>query len=463
MVQNVRWGLYHQPTEKTVKKLMANADAVLGNPLVAEVVDRALIEFGRDNLFDFPSKLNTLVHKCASPADLVFTVRWIYAHMQDKRVKDPFSDRELDGKTGVVAQCHWQRSYVDHLLQEHVAIFAKPESAVSAGADQGSERQNLWAQVRNCLQDPLALHEQINRSVTWLQSLPNKPMRLAVAHVADLYRNFYVAELKGALAQVSSPAAYKPDKFQAGERVRHRFTTDFEAAAKAYRLENGWVTAADEEAKADPTAASAEADQKKAEDKSGKALAASAGDKQEFRAEVEARARKDLQARLVVLTKDGGHPELHASVTSTELYQNLLSTGCRFMGLYDPKNARLCDVFHGEGWAQREPSLDKTDLQLFVDTMSNIMKPGIDFCWLFSGRLEQREKESKDMITKKHWKYKQFTTVMDYKAMQRHYWRRQRGLANSRTVEKLFLCWLPPLPRQMPPLRMVFVYRYVQA
>ena len=177
---------------------------------------------------------------------------------------------------------------------------------------------------------------------------------------------------------------------------------------------------------------------------SGKALAASAGDKQEFRAEVEARVRKDLQARLVVLTKDGGHAEVQASATSTELYQNLLSTGCRFMGVYDPKNARLCDVFTGEGWAQREPTLDETDLQLFVDTMSNIMKPGMDFCWLFSGRLEQSEKGIKDMSTQKGWKYNQFTTVMDYRATQKYYWRRQRGLANSRTVEKLFLCWIPP-------------------
>ena len=79
MVQNVRWGLYHQPTEKTVKKLMANAGAVLGNSLVAEVVDRARIEFGRDNLFDFPAKLNTLVHRVASAGDLVFAVRWIFA------------------------------------------------------------------------------------------------------------------------------------------------------------------------------------------------------------------------------------------------------------------------------------------------------------------------------------------------------------------------------------------------
>ena len=330
------------------------------------------------------------------------------------------------------------------MLQEHAAIFAKPESAVSAGADQGSERQNLWAQARNCLQDPLALREQINRSVTWLQSLPNKPMRLAVAHVADLYRNYYASELKGALAQVPSPAAYKPEKFQAGERVKHRFTTDFEAAAKSYRLESCFATGADEEAKADPTAASAEAEKQKPEDNSGKAPAASAGDKQEFRAEVEARVRKDLQARLVVLIKDGGHPELQASVTATELYQNLLSTGCRFMGVYDPKNARLCDVFTGESWAQRVPVLDETDLQLFVDTMSNIMKPGMDFCWLLSGRLEQGEKGIKDLITKKGWKYKQFTTVVDYRAMQRYYWRRQaaagRGqLPNGREAVPLLV------------------------
>ena len=74
------------------------------------------------------------------------------------------------------------------------------------------------------------------------------------------------------------------------------------------------------------------------------------------------------------------------------------------------------------------------------------MKPGMDICWLFSGRLETSEKTIKDMLKKKCWKYKQFWLVVDHKAMQRYYWRRLRGLANSRTVEKLFLCWLPPCP-----------------
>ena len=71
MVQNVRWGLYRQPTEQTVKKLMANADAVLGNPLVVEVVGRARIEFGRDNLFYVLGRLVDFTMAIASIAVFV--------------------------------------------------------------------------------------------------------------------------------------------------------------------------------------------------------------------------------------------------------------------------------------------------------------------------------------------------------------------------------------------------------
>ena len=42
-----------------------NAEVVLGLPAVAEILDRARIDFGRDNLFYVPSKLHTLVHRSA--------------------------------------------------------------------------------------------------------------------------------------------------------------------------------------------------------------------------------------------------------------------------------------------------------------------------------------------------------------------------------------------------------------
>ncbi len=120
------------------------------------------------------------------------------------------------------------------------------------------------------------------------------------------------------------------------------------------------------------------------------------------------------------------------------------------MGVYDPKNARLCDIYEGELLTQREPAADEADLQLFCETMHNIMKPGVDVCWIMGGRHESNTKIIKDAISKKGWKSKEFLMVHDYKGMQRHYWRRQRGLANSRTAEKLFICWRGQLPKNLP-------------
>ena len=50
------------------------------------------------------------------------------------------------------------------------------------------------------------------------------------------------------------------------------------------------------------------------------ALAADA-EKSAFRKEIEAQISKELERRIVVLTKDGQHGELSQSIASTELYQ----------------------------------------------------------------------------------------------------------------------------------------------
>ena len=48
---------------------------------------------------------------------MVFTARWLYVQMLDKREKDPFSDRELGGQNGQVAQCHWMRMYINRIVK----------------------------------------------------------------------------------------------------------------------------------------------------------------------------------------------------------------------------------------------------------------------------------------------------------------------------------------------------------
>ena len=98
----------------------------------------------------------------------------------------------------------------------------------------------MWAQARRLVLDPVALRSQVNSSPAWRPSLPKQPLRLLVAHVGELFRNQYAAELKGALHQFSSPALYTPATLQAGERANTHFAEDFEnKAVKAYRLERG--------------------------------------------------------------------------------------------------------------------------------------------------------------------------------------------------------------------------------
>ena len=199
--------------------------------------------------------------RSSSKAGLVFTARWLFVQMLDRREKDPFSDRELGGQNGQLAQCHWMRIYINHSLRDHAAIFEPPRehagsvepsgAAASAGLDKASRRESLWAQARRCVSDPVALRSQLIGSPTWLPSLPNQPLRLVLAHVGELFRNQYAAELKGALTQFSNPALYTPAKLRAGERARQRFAEDFEKAVKAYRLESGLENSAPKEVEGD--------------------------------------------------------------------------------------------------------------------------------------------------------------------------------------------------------------------
>ena len=50
----------------------------------------------------------------------------------------------------------------------------------------------------------------------------------------------------------------------------------------------------------------------------------------------------------MTLVAEGTHIEIKNSVTQTRLYQNL-TEAATCMGFYDVKNAKLCNVFEGEG------------------------------------------------------------------------------------------------------------------
>ena len=79
--------------------------------------------------------------------------------------------------------------------------------------------------------------------------------------------------------------------------------------------------------------------------------------------------------------------EIQKSVTTTRLSHNL-TEDAPFMGFYDVKNARLCNIFEGEGLMHREPIVDVDDIERFLATVVPLMRPGRDLIWVLAGRTE---------------------------------------------------------------------------
>ena len=79
-----------------------------------------------------------------------------------------------------------------------------------------------------------------------------------------------------------------------------------------------------------------------------------------------------------------------------------------------------------------------------------IMKAGEDFCWIMCGRHESNHDKIKAIVGKLRWKTKCFHLVYDARLLQKWYWKRMRGLANSKSVEKVLLCWKGRLPEMLP-------------
>ena len=78
---------------------------------------------------------------------------------------------------------------------------------------------------------------------------------------------------------------------------------------------------------------------------------------QQFQKDAEANMASEIDARLVCLTADGGHPEMSRKVSSSRLYENLTSVA-RFVCFFDVKNARLVERRDDEFVYQREPKVD---------------------------------------------------------------------------------------------------------
>ena len=338
LVDNVRWGAFHCPDQTTVQRHMKNWSAIGKNEKVISLIESAVQRWGRNNLLDWPSKLQMIVVK-TDASTLGYVVEALFAHMWRKNMADPYGVQEL---SRVIAEILWVRSYEKAFMKAHPEVF------------QSLAASDMTAKAKRLLNSPLDFFlktEGPDRDPTWLQSFQTDALRCYMKHSLELAQGYYAPEIKGALAAVGADR-YSLDKFHKSTRVSQRFFQAFKIAYDSIackpQAESADALKGEEESGAQSLGSDAGQDpvplgSKDQEKQPNKELEIAA-----FRKACEDHCRRELESRLVTLTATGDATEINASVTSTRLYVNLTASA-PVMGFYDVKNARLCNIYEGEG------------------------------------------------------------------------------------------------------------------
>ena len=442
--ENIKWGVFHCPDLATVERHLGNWAALQRCPRALQLVESAVQRWGRENLLDWPTKVGIIISKTDS-GNLLYVMEALYTQMWRKNTKDPYGAAELKS---VVPQLLWTRTYLKVLVKRYADLLkTSPSDKVL---------NEILACVSNFLESPLSLFlktEGPDRDPTWLQALPTEALRLFMKHVVDLAQGLYLMEIKGALSATGADK-YSLDKFHAASRVHQRFTEAFLVAYDS-------LTGVAQEAEAAKAAAAQGPPATKAESAgapAGKAEEKKAGpvakvDLSQFRQECEKSCRRELDARVVTVLASGTHAEINANVTSTRLYQNL-TENAPCMGFYDVKNAKLCNIYDGEGLTHREPLIDEADFERFLNAVEPLLCPGRDVVWVLAGRTDSNLPKLKKIIGKFKLHLEVFYLCYNTKQMQQYgHWQRQRGLANSKSLEQAWYLYKGRVPKTMPKFR----------
>ena len=230
--ENVTWGLLHCPDAKTVKRHMDNWAALQQCPAAMDLIEAAVNRWGRDNLLDWPTKLGIIVQK-TDAFSLFYVVASLYTQMWRMGQKDPYSSSALGA---VISEILWAKAYVASFLRKFPEVLnSSCDSDASTTADTSaaaSRSINNRSTVKSYLNDPLKFFlrtEGPDKDPTWLLSLPNEPLRLAMKHCIDVAQGYYKPEIAGALKQPKSER-YSAEQFHKGSRVAKRFFEPFQNA-----------------------------------------------------------------------------------------------------------------------------------------------------------------------------------------------------------------------------------------
>jgi len=107
------------------------------------------------------------------------------------------------------------------------------------------------------------------------------------------------------------------------------------------------------------------------------------------------------------------------------------------------------------GLTHREPLLDEADFERFLAAVEPLMKPARDVLWVLAGRTESNVPKVRKLLATRKLHSEVFYLCYNTKQMAAYgFWKRQRGLANSKSLEPAFYVYKGKLPKKMPKNRM---------
>ena len=163
--------------------------------------------------------------------------------------------------------------------------------------------------------------------------------------------------------------------------------------------------------------------------------------------------------RLVILEKQSTHPQVLALLNASSAFKALQRDGDEgrgVFGVYDPKNAKLAKTYAGTGptsgrqnWWQTKPPLNDADFEVWLKTMTDVRRDGLDVIFVFATKTTRQGLEK--IMSANNWSWKEVTLIYDMKQLRALRWKRERGFCNGNLAETLLVGWKGSrVPRVFP-------------
>ena len=433
--QKIRWSdAKRVPSTATCQQLMTVGNILAKCSAEAkDILTFAEAKWGRGTLFEEYSKLLLIVQKTTNTKQLVFVFGGYMHRMASTGNSESFAKSDLTSNCGSLAMWRFLHSYSLYLVRKYgLRKDAPPGDSVP---------QDDLARLADLLESPWLWSQEVvlgrGQNLFWTNRLPDWAKKLYDHWRLILSESgMWASVLKGFL---SSPGA--------GGSIVEGFISISVVGESLNDIDIDL-------ARSQPLVTM---DTAMPESSDAQIVTAGEGGRQP-QSPIDPRVIKEqnsqaLQEKAIARATERLNDKVRFKTLTNESVLELQGgkeLPGRMLMLYDVKTVALVKPLKGKSPFQVRPAFDKHDFRAWATKVDSAMRVGEDFCAVFVGKARV-DFELEKIINEQKWNHAQIMLLYDVKQLAeygRH--QRQKGVANSNTVESLLLCWKGKTPPGLP-------------